>query len=93
MDLWQELETAYKERFDAEPSTPIMVCLMERADAHIITEIINKSKFGGKSKASSGSSSGDSCKKCGRMLTDKEVKFIKDAGRENICYHCEKGLS
>ena len=93
VDLWGELLEAYTQQFNTEPSTPIMVCLMERADAHIITEIINKSKGGSRSGAPAGSSTGDVCKKCGRKLTDKEVKFIKDSHRENICYHCEKGLS
>jgi len=90
--LWDMVKDAYMKVYDGTPETEVLIALFERAHTYIIHKNISDERAGRTPQQEVKYDKGH-CNKCGRILTEKEVKYLEDTKADPwICYHCKKGL-
>jgi len=92
VDLWIEIGKAWGNKGNISIPIEVHISLFERAHTYIIHKNISEERAG-RTPQPEGQADTSHCSKCGRILTDKEVKYLEDTNADPwICYHCKKGL-
>lgn len=92
MGLWDMIKDAYIAKYGDPPAISTHSILFERAHTYIIHKNISEERAG-RTPQPEEQADREHCNKCGRALTDKEVKYLEDTNADPwICYHCKKGL-
>ncbi len=90
--LWHEIQMAWTKKYNETLVTEAHISLFERAHTYIIHKNISEERAG-RTPQQEGQADKSHCSKCGRALTDKEIKYLEDTDADPwICYHCKKGL-
>lgn len=90
--LWGMVEDAWAKTHESAPKIEVLISLFERAHTFIIHKNISEERAG-RTHQPEERAGKEHCNKCGRILTEKEVKYLEDTKADPwICYHCKKGL-